>query len=122
MLRFIDQCDGIVLSTAEPYEAEAIAQITAWFQETSREVYTFGHLLPVSSNAESGEQKQSEKSEEIVNFLQKTHETDGPNSLLYVSSLHVPYMSLIIDPSFRFRSARFSGLHSPRKFGHSSIR
>ena len=105
------------------YEAEAIAQIAAWFQETSREVYTFGHLLPVSSNAESGEQKQSEKSEEIVNFLQKTLETDGPNSLLYVSSsLHAPYIPLILDLPLRYRSARFSGLRSPRKFGHSSIR
>ncbi|KAK7682538.1 hypothetical protein QCA50_014338 [Cerrena zonata] len=85
MHSFIDQCDGIVLSTAQPYEPEAVAEVTAWFAETSREVYTFGHLLPIGAGASAGEQKDSEQSAEIVQFLQKTLETDGPESLLYIS-------------------------------------
>ena len=83
-LRFWDQCDGAILSTLESYEHEAIAQITTWQKELSREVYTFGPLFPTGADAATGEQKQSEKAEEISRFLEKTLETDGPNSLLYV--------------------------------------
>ncbi|KAK7681774.1 hypothetical protein QCA50_015121 [Cerrena zonata] len=85
MHSFLDQCDGLILSTAEPYESEAIARITEWYGETSREVYTFGHLLPVNENAAVGEQRQSEKAEEISQFLQKTLDTDGHGTLLYIS-------------------------------------
>ncbi|KAK7681776.1 hypothetical protein QCA50_015123 [Cerrena zonata] len=92
MQSFLDQCDGLILATAEPYEAEAIAHITEWYRETSREVYTVGHLLPSSKNAATGEKKQSEKAEEISQFLQTSLETDGPDSLLYISfgSLYWP--------------------------------
>ncbi|KAK7682539.1 hypothetical protein QCA50_014339 [Cerrena zonata] len=85
MHSFLDQCDGVILSTAEPYEAEAISHVTQWFGETSREVFTFGPLLPTGESAAAGEGKQSEKAAEITRFLQKTLETDGPNSLLYIS-------------------------------------
>ena len=85
--RFWDQCDGAILSTLESYEPEAIAQITKWQKELSREVYTFGPLFPTGTDAAAGEQKQSEKAEEISHFLNKTLETDGPNSLLYVRHL-----------------------------------
>lgn len=84
MPRFLDQCDGIILSTAQPYETEAIAEITDWFAETSRQVYTFGHLLPDTSTSAAQEETLSGRSEEIVRFLEKALETDGPNSLLYV--------------------------------------
>ena len=84
-LSFLDQCDGVILGTAEAYEREAISHITEWYAETSREVYVIGHLLPLGENAAAGEQKQSENSTEISAFLQKTLETDGPDSLIYVS-------------------------------------
>lgn len=84
----MEQCDAVILGTAEPYETEAIARITEWFAETSREVYTLGHLLPTSKNAAAGEQKQSEKAGEIAQFLDRTLETDGPESLLYVRHGH----------------------------------
>lgn len=78
------------MSTAEPYEAEAIAEIKAWFAETSREVYTFGPLLPFGQKAIEGEQRQSEKSAEIAKFMQTTLESHGPKSLLYVRYCGVP--------------------------------
>lgn len=80
----MDQCDGVFLSTTEPYEREAIAHVTEWFGETGREVYVFGPLFPTGATANAGEQKQSEKGVEIIEFLQKALETDGPNSVLYV--------------------------------------
>ena len=48
-------------------------------------MYTFGPLIPEGENVAVGEQKQSEKGVEISQFLQKTLETDGPGSMLYVS-------------------------------------
>lgn len=72
----MEQCDAVILGTAEPYETEAIARITEWFAETSREVYTLGHLLPTSKNAAAGEQKQSEKAGEIALFIR------GSNALI----------------------------------------
>ena len=86
--RFLDKCDGLVITSAEPYEREAIAHVTEWFAETSREVYTVGHLLPVGQNITSGESKQSEKAEEIMHFLDKTFDTEGPGSLIYVRDVN----------------------------------
>ena len=74
---FLEKCDGLVITSAEPYEREAIAHVTEWFAETSREVYTVGHLLPVGPNAISGESKQSEKAEEIIHFLDKILDAEG---------------------------------------------
>ena len=80
----LEKCDGLIIASADSYEREAIAHVTQWFTETSREVYTVGHLLPSGPNATFGERKQSEKGEEIMQFLDKTLEADGPESLLYV--------------------------------------
>lgn len=75
-------CDGILLSTPERYEREAVEGVREWYAETSRSVYVCGPLLPpVSTNKEDN----SEKGAAIVKFLDTTLETHGPNSLLYVS-------------------------------------
>ena len=120
--RFWDQCDGAILSTLESYESEAIARITEWQKELSREVYTFGPLFPTWAEAAAGEQKQSDKAEEISRFLETTLETDGPNSLLYVrhlSNLHeMRHHDLI--PAYRSPSVPSSGQQARRRFGHSS--
>ena len=115
----MDQCDGLVLSTADAYESEAIVQITKWQKELSREVYTFGPLLPTGANAAAGEQKQSEKAEEISRFLDKTLEADGPNSLLYVNCLFncAKLRNLTIVSVCRFPLGQLSGQRLRRRFG-----
>ena len=115
---FLDKCDGLVITSAEPYEREAIAHVTEWFAETSREVYTVGHLLPVGPNATSGENKQSERADEIIHFLDKTLEAEGPGSLIYVRISH-SLMARICSRQFhRSLSVHSFGLWNQRKSGH----
>ena len=83
-------------------------------------MYTFGPLIPEGENVAAGEQKQSEKGVEISQFLQKTLETDGPGSMLYVSTDTVALWDLekpdirVINRSL---SALFSGRRSQRRSG-----
>ena len=96
--------------------------VTKWFADTSREVFAFGDLLPVGENLALGEQKQSEKADEIVRFLDRTLETDGPTSLLYVSGFSECRLAAclirLIVRVFRSPSARLYGRPSQRRSGH----
>ncbi|KAI0071139.1 UDP-Glycosyltransferase/glycogen phosphorylase [Panus rudis PR-1116 ss-1] len=82
-----DGCDGVVMSSAEAYEPEAVAETRAWFAETNRDVYVVGPLLPTTTKPQEvfGEQKQSQDAAEIMSFLENTLEEHGAKSLLYFS-------------------------------------
>ncbi|KAI0071140.1 UDP-Glycosyltransferase/glycogen phosphorylase [Panus rudis PR-1116 ss-1] len=85
--RVFDGCDGVVISTAEAYELEAVAEIRAWFAESNKDVYVVGPLLPGATNPQAldGEQKQSQDAAEILTFMNKVLEEHGAKSLLYFS-------------------------------------
>ena len=75
----------MVLATAETLEPDSIAEIKGWFAETSRKAYAVGPLFPMDEGASAGDKIQSDKSTEIDQFLEKTLEAHGPQSLLYAS-------------------------------------
>ncbi|KAI0075143.1 UDP-Glycosyltransferase/glycogen phosphorylase [Panus rudis PR-1116 ss-1] len=78
-------CHGLVLSTAEAYEAEAIKATRAWFNNLGKEVYVVGPLFQTGTNSIKGEYQQSPLATEIAEFLDRTLELQGPSSLLYFS-------------------------------------
>lgn len=81
----MESCDGALLITAEPYEAEAVAAVKNWYAETGRPAYVCGPLLPpTSATSTAKEKQQSTEAVEIQNFLDTTLKTAGEKSLLYV--------------------------------------
>ncbi|KAJ3487389.1 hypothetical protein NLI96_g3563 [Meripilus lineatus] len=83
----LDECDGVILSSPECYEPEAVAAVREWFAETSREAFAVGPLLPIStsSSAIAGENQGMANAAEISSFLESTLETHGKGSMLYIS-------------------------------------
>ncbi|KAI0745368.1 UDP-Glycosyltransferase/glycogen phosphorylase [Earliella scabrosa] len=83
----LEKSDGVLLFTPESYEPEAVAAARGWFAATGRRAYTTGPLLPSASKstANLNEKKLSNESNEIVAFLDKTLETSGEKSLVYIS-------------------------------------
>lgn len=81
----MESCDGVFLTTPEPYEPEAVAAVRDWFGKTGRPVYVCGPLLPpTSATATAKEQQQSTEAVQIQEFLDTTLKTSGEKSLLYV--------------------------------------
>ncbi|KAJ3489171.1 hypothetical protein NLI96_g2320 [Meripilus lineatus] len=80
-------CDGLIMSTAEPYELQAIASVKAWFAETSRSVYSVGPLLSPVDNPRSFEEekKTSAKAKEIDQFMDTIYKSHGEKSLVYIA-------------------------------------
>ncbi|KAI0075145.1 UDP-Glycosyltransferase/glycogen phosphorylase [Panus rudis PR-1116 ss-1] len=78
-------CHGLILSTAEAYESEAIKATRTWFNGMGKDVHVIGPLFPSGSNSVKGEYQQSPLATEIAEFLDKTLKEEGPNSLLYFS-------------------------------------
>ena len=109
--------DGALLTTPEPYEPDAVAACREWFAQTGRPVYGVGPVLPSASKATvtAGEKKQSNDATKVQAFLDNVLETDGPQSVLYVS-MHGPhkilmkYSELTVLCICRFRSALSFGL------------
>ncbi|KAL1942706.1 hypothetical protein VTO73DRAFT_4946 [Trametes versicolor] len=82
----MESCDGALLITAEPYEAEAVAAVKNWYAETGRPAYVCGPLLPpTSATATAKEKQQSTEAVQIQEFLDTTLKTSGEKSLLYIS-------------------------------------
>lgn len=81
----MESCDGALLITAEPYEAEAVAAVKNWYAETGRPAYVCGPLLPpTSATSTAKEKQQSTEAVQIQEFLDTTLKTSGEKSLLYV--------------------------------------
>lgn len=76
-----------MIATPEAYEPEAVAETRAWFADSKKDVYVVGPLLPNASDPKAieGEHKQSQDASEIQKFLDKTLESHGAKSLVYVS-------------------------------------
>ena len=109
--------DGALLTTPEPYEPDAVAACREWFAQTGRPVYGVGPVLPSASKATvtAGEKKQSNDATKVQAFLDNVLETDGPQSVLYVST-HGPQRitmmcgELAISCACRSRSVLSFGL------------
>ncbi|EIN06277.1 UDP-Glycosyltransferase/glycogen phosphorylase [Punctularia strigosozonata HHB-11173 SS5] len=86
MYQLLRACDGIIHTDAAAYEAEFIKTFSKWFGE-DRGSYCLGPILPASEveAAQAGELMQSPKGQEIKQFLNKSVETHGPHSVLYIS-------------------------------------
>lgn len=81
-----EQCDGMILSTSENFEPQAVAGIRDWFSSMSRKTYTIGPLLPdPQENTSNGEMAQASDATEVESFLEKVHKSHGENSLIYIS-------------------------------------
>ena len=82
-----EACSGLILTTPEAYEPEAIAATKDWWAETQRQVWAIGPLLPsvASTEAVAGEEAQSPNFGEIKQFMDRIAQSHGERSLLYVS-------------------------------------
>lgn len=113
------------LTTAEPYEPEAVAAVRGWFGETGRPAYVCGPLLPpTSATAAAKEKQQSTEAVEIQEFLDTTLKTSGEKSLLYVRLGLKTFgvRTRLMAKSCRFLSAPFSGRsRRQRRCGRSSM-
>lgn len=108
----MESCDGALLITAEPYEAEAVAAVKNWYAETGRPAYVCGPLLPpTSATSTAKEKQQSTEAVQIQEFLDTTLKTSGEKSLLYVClSLSMSGVwKRLMGRSCRSRSALSSG-------------
>lgn len=67
-------------------EPEAFAAIRDWFSELGKSVHVVGPLLPDTKNtvAVAGETQQSTNGSAVEAFLDKTLQSQGDKSLLYV--------------------------------------
>ncbi len=85
-LSFLESCDGVVLTTPECYEPEAVAGVKKWFAESSRSVFVLGPLLPTTHDpsALAGEKQMSVNANEIDLFLESILASHGKASMLYV--------------------------------------
>lgn len=92
-LSVLESCDGVILTTSESYEPEAVTVVKDWFAETSRSVFVLGPLLPTTHDprALAGEKQTSAKAKEIDLFMESTLASHGKGSMLYVWA---PYLIL----------------------------
>ncbi|EMD34231.1 glycosyltransferase family 1 protein [Gelatoporia subvermispora B] len=77
--------DGVVFSTPEPLQPEAIASVREWFTQENRVTYSFGPLVPSGTRAADYELVQSGKGGEIQQFLDSVLKSHGEHSLVYWS-------------------------------------
>ncbi|OCH85806.1 UDP-Glycosyltransferase/glycogen phosphorylase [Obba rivulosa] len=82
---FLENCDGILLTSPECYEPVSIAGLRDWFSETSRNVYAIGPLLPIEEQSVGKEKDSSKQGAAIERFMDSVLKTRGENSLLYIS-------------------------------------
>lgn len=89
MNRTLEKVDGLLLYSPTSYEPEAVAAVKSWFAESGRGAYTTGPLRPTASKVtmHENESKISDKSDEIVAFLDETLKNSGEKSLVYVSRI-----------------------------------
>ncbi|CAL1714247.1 unnamed protein product [Somion occarium] len=85
MQNVVEDCDGLIMATPEPYEPEGIDIFRRWFAETSREVYAIGPMVPFGKKAIEGENKQSQDAADIGQFLQSVLTSHGPKSVIYLA-------------------------------------
>ena len=85
-ISFFEECDGLIMTTPEEYEPEAIADIKRWFGKTSRGVYPLGPLLPAVNDPKVSEEEKSisMKGQEISQFMDSVLKSHGPQSMVYV--------------------------------------
>ncbi|KAI0769586.1 hypothetical protein BD413DRAFT_493271 [Trametes elegans] len=91
----LESCDGVFLVTMEPYESTAVTALREWYAETGRPAGLCRLLLPSGTHAVEHEQKQSEESMEIQEFLDAMLRTARNKSLLYIllGSISWPVMT-----------------------------
>ncbi|KAJ3487414.1 hypothetical protein NLI96_g3561 [Meripilus lineatus] len=92
----LEKCDGLIMTTPEEYEPEAIADFKTWFSKTSRSVYHLGPLLPALNNPKVSDEEKSiaVKGQEISRFMDSSLQSHGPQSMIYVMSHASPFSSV----------------------------
>ena len=84
----INGCDGLVIATPECYEPPAaLEMLHQWFAKTSRKAHVVGTMMPTADRSGATEKKQSDKAQEIDEFIARIMVSHGPQSLVYVCSL-----------------------------------
>jgi len=85
-------CNGLIAATSAVFEPEANETLQKWLTETNRTFYNLGPLQlrgygssTVADCRKRGDLSSSRNGEELLEFLDKTLQTHGPNSLLYIS-------------------------------------
>ncbi|KAI0645438.1 UDP-Glycosyltransferase/glycogen phosphorylase [Trametes meyenii] len=78
----LEDCDSMLLYTAESYEPDAVAAAREWFAETSRKIYVCGPLVPLRV---PDEDSQAKNMAETQAFMSSTLVASGQQSLLYIS-------------------------------------
>ncbi|KAI0331013.1 UDP-Glycosyltransferase/glycogen phosphorylase [Cubamyces sp. BRFM 1775] len=87
----LEGCDGVLLYTTESYEPVAVKAMCDWFSEASRGVYVCGPLVP-NGRQTAGNQTSPTADSAVATetFLNKTLESSGKRSLLYISFGSMP--------------------------------
>ena len=82
-------CDGMILTTSEVFEPDAVAELQEWYAETDRPVFTIcpytsriGDDIPDAAKLKAEEAK----SQAFVDFLDAAVKKHGKASLIYVSA------------------------------------
>ena len=82
--RFFEESDGIIHSTSHHYEGGALEGWREWIKD--KPIYAIGPISPPPSLEEvKAEVASNPISSEVEEFLDRAHDTHGPNSVLYVS-------------------------------------
>ncbi|KAJ3554094.1 hypothetical protein NM688_g3283 [Phlebia brevispora] len=80
---FTDNCDGMVIAT--PHCIEPPESLEAMLKYYEGDVHVVGPMLPVATKDYVTQKRPSDKAQEIDDFMTRTLELHGPNSLIYIS-------------------------------------
>ncbi|PAV19564.1 UDP-Glycosyltransferase glycogen phosphorylase [Pyrrhoderma noxium] len=82
--RFVEESDGIIHSTSHHYEGGALEGWREWIKD--KPIYAIGPISPPPTLEEvKAEVASNPISSEVEEFLNRAHDTHGPNSVLYMS-------------------------------------
>lgn len=81
-----ESCDGMIFSSAEPYDCHGITAVKEWFSRTNRDAWALGPLLPPTASKEAiaGEEVLSATSASVRKFMDEVLTVHGSHSMLFV--------------------------------------
>ena len=119
--RFFEESDGIIHSTSHHYEGGALEGWREWLKD--KPIYALGPISPPPTLEEvKAEVASNPISSEVEEFLNRAHDTHGPNSVLYVRILiqtlkHLAIKCQLIYSTRRCHLALYGGLKNLKRFG-----
>ena len=85
--RFFKESDGVLMCTSNLYEHNCLESWRKWFG--AKPVLNVGALSPQASDLEVIKAKESPAGGEVEKFLDDMMDKHGPNSVVYVSMIHL---------------------------------